>query len=126
MMNVGLEVRRGVVHLLRDRAGPQHLAERVDGPVVDHDPAVRIDLAHLLELAAAHLADLMAALTGDLLTGGRTAGSPALISACRVQSSRTSSGRSTTTPCLRHAARRIASSSGSAAGRVPPSGRDER
>ena len=54
----GLEVLRGVVHRLVDGAGAQHLAERVDRPVMIHDPAVRILLAHLLELAAAHLVGL--------------------------------------------------------------------
>ena len=54
----GLEVLGGIVHRLVDGAGAQHLAERVDGPVMLDDPAVRILLAHLLELAAAHLVRL--------------------------------------------------------------------
>jgi hypothetical protein len=46
------------VHCLIDGASAEHLAERVDGPVVIHDPAVRILLPNLLELAPAHLVRL--------------------------------------------------------------------
>jgi hypothetical protein len=49
----GLEVARGIVHLLGDRTGPQHLPQGVDGPVTHHDPPVRIDLADFLELEGA-------------------------------------------------------------------------
>jgi hypothetical protein len=42
-------------HRLIDGAGAQHLAERVDCSVVIHDPAVRILLPDLLDLAAGHL-----------------------------------------------------------------------
>jgi hypothetical protein len=108
-----LEVLGGIVHRLIDGAGPEHLAERVDGPVVIDDSAVRILLSHLLEFAAAHLVRLDPA-PHRLLPGRRPYSRLAsLISACRVQSSRTSSGRSTATPCVRHAARRIASRSSS-------------
>jgi hypothetical protein len=53
-----LEILRRIVHRLVDGAGAQHLAKRVDGPVMIHDPAVRILLPDLLELAAAHLVRL--------------------------------------------------------------------
>jgi hypothetical protein len=56
----GLEVPGGVVHRLIDGADAEHLAERVDGPVMIHDPAVRILLANLLKLATAHLVRLQA------------------------------------------------------------------
>ena len=58
MMKAAWKSLRGVVHLRRDRARAQHLAERVDRPVMHHDPAVGILLAHLLELAAADLVRL--------------------------------------------------------------------
>ena len=46
---LGLEVARGVVHALGDRAGAQHDAERVHGAVVDDRPAVGIGLVDRLE-----------------------------------------------------------------------------
>ena len=52
---VRLEFLRGLMHFRRDRAGAEHLPERVDGSVVIHDPAVRILLADLLELASLDL-----------------------------------------------------------------------
>jgi hypothetical protein len=55
----GLEVLGGIVHRLVDGAGAEHLAERVDGPVMIHE-AVRIVLADFLELAAVHLVGLQA------------------------------------------------------------------
>ena len=44
-----LEVARRVVHVAGDRAGAQHQAERIDGPVVHDRTAVRIGLVHRLE-----------------------------------------------------------------------------
>jgi hypothetical protein len=85
----GLKVLCGIVHGLIDGAGPQHLAERVDGPVMIHDPAVRILLPHLLELATAHLVRLDPA--AHRSPPGRSPYSrlASLISAWRAQSSRT-------------------------------------
>jgi hypothetical protein len=51
----GLEDAARIVHRLVDGAGAEHLIERVDGPVMVHNPAVRILLSHLLEVVAAHL-----------------------------------------------------------------------
>jgi hypothetical protein len=101
----GLEVLGGVVHRLRDGAGSQHLAERVDGPVVHDDVAVGIGLANLLELAAADLVRFHVGATRGRARAHRPPRGrqpyrrlASLTSAWRVQSSRTSSGRSTTTP----------------------------
>jgi hypothetical protein len=94
----GLKVLGGVVHLRGDRACTQHLAVRVDRAVMINDPTVWILLPHLLELTALDLVRLDAGahrVSPDRRPYSRLA---SLMSACRVQSSRTSSGRSTTTP----------------------------
>ena len=106
----GLEVLGSIVHRLVDGAGAQHLAERVDRPVVIHDPAV----GSFSRTSSSSRPRTLCGLTRLLI--GRAPGRrpysrlASLISAWRVQSSRTS-GRSTTTPCERHAARRMASRS---------------
>ena len=58
-----------------DRAGAQHLGQRVHGPMVGDDPAVRIFSRTSSSSRPGMSQDFMAVLTGDLLTG-RTAGSP--------------------------------------------------
>jgi hypothetical protein len=48
-----LKVPPGIMHGLVDRARPEHALKRVDLPVVNDDPPIRINLANLLELATA-------------------------------------------------------------------------
>ena len=58
MMKSRLEILRGVVHRLGDRAGLEHLPHSVHGSVVNDDRAIGIALANLLEIATGHTSPL--------------------------------------------------------------------
>jgi nicotinamidase-related amidase len=111
-----LEILGGIVHGLVDRPGPQHLTEGVHRSVVKHDAAVRVAFANLLELSLRQAPRLHTLAHRSPRARWPYSRLASLISACRVQSSRTSSGRSMMMPCLRHAARRMASRSSSVGG----------